>query len=169
MESTAPTMAPKSSCGLSWATSLNSSLVTLFYTSCPWSWDAKHTSTARLLNLKFPLPGLPFPQIISWLTPSLPFQRGLLSLHYIKQQTGMQAHTQRCMHSSSLSLPFTDSSLFWFIFSHSICHHIIVFIALPNWSISLLRARCLSLIHCLPALRNRVGLYNRSSNIRANK
>lgn len=110
MESTAATMAHKSSCGLSWAASLNSSLVTLFYTSCPWSWDAKHTSTARLLNLKFPLPGLPFPQIISWLTPSLPFQRGLLSLHCIKQQTGMQAHKQRCMHSSSLS------AFYWLLF-----------------------------------------------------
>ena len=130
MESTVPTMAHKSPSGLSWATSLNPSLVPPVLNVE----DAKHTSTYRLLNLQFPLPGILFPQIISWLTSSLPLslyrcylsERSSLIILYKTVHRRLRVHTRTCTPHHSLS------PLLCFIFSHSIYHHIILFIALPS-------------------------------------
>lgn len=126
-------MTQKTPRDLSQAASLNSSLVTfLFYTTLLDVFKyVEHTSTSRLLNLQFPLPGILFPQIISWLlhflrvSTRVTLSKRLLQSHYRK------AHGMH-IYRTSLSLPFTPTPLLGVIFSHSVYYHIILFIAFPN-------------------------------------
>lgn len=112
--------------------------------------DARHISTSRFLNLQFPLSGILFPQIRSWLTPALPL--GFYKCHLIREAFSapmVESSTQAHRHTLSLSLSYSPPFTLLYFFSWHFSPYNFTYCS-SQLECKLLEGRMfVSLIHCV--------------------